>query len=155
VYSDYFETPLRPSVSGPVKVDTNDPQHALSIDSFDFNPSYNLQPGSLGRNAFTGPKYVDFDLALVKNTRLTERANLQFRGEFFNLFNNVNFHEPYSRAALFFTDITGNFSKYGPPNCFNVPSGPYPQCSFVDPFFGQILQAFSARQIQLALKLQF
>jgi hypothetical protein len=155
VFSDYFETPLRPSVSGPVHVNTNDPQHALSINDFNFTPSYNLEPGSLGRNAFTGPKYVDFDFALVKNTRLTERANLQFRGEFFNLFNNVNFHEPYSRAALFFTDITGNFSKNGPPNCFSVASGPYPQCSFVDPFFGQILQAFSARQIQLALKLQF
>jgi hypothetical protein len=152
VYSDFFGTPLRPNVSGPVQINTNNPQQALSFSSFNFSPTDSLQPGSLGRNAITGPKYVDFDFALVKNTHLTEHTNLQFRGEFFNLFNNVNFHEPYSQAGLFFTDTTGNFKKFFPNNCSNtVPS----QCSFADPFFGHILQAFSARQIQLALKLQF
>ncbi len=153
VYADYFGTPLRPNVTGPVRINTNDPQNAISFSSFNFAPSYSLEPGSLGRNAIEGPKYVDFDLALVKNTHLTERINLQFRGEFFNLFNNVNFHEPYSQAGVFLTDITGYFKSHLPQNCG---SGPAPvQCSFEDPFFGHILQAFPARQIQLALKLQF
>jgi len=153
VYADYFGTPLRPDVSGPVQINTNDPQNVFPTNPFQFKTGYALTPGSLGRNAITGPKYVDFDFALVKNTHLTERVNLQLRGEFFNLFNNVNFHEPYSNAGVFFADFTGNFSKYGPPN--HCSTGALPVCSFADPFFGQILQAFPARQIQLALRLQF
>ncbi len=153
VYADYFGTPLRPNVSGPVQINTNDPQNVFPTNPFSFKPSYSLLPGSLGRNAITGPKYVNFDFAVVKNTHLTERVNLQFRGEFFNLFNNVNFHEPYSQRGVFLTDLTGYFQSYFPGNCA---AGPAPvQCSFADPFFGHILQAFSARQIQLALKLQF
>jgi len=152
VYADYFGSPFRPNVTGPVHIDTNNPQNVFPTEPFNFTPSYNLQPGSLGRNAIEGPKYVNFDFAVVKNTHLTERANLQFRGEFFNLFNNVNFHEPYSNAGVFITDFTGNFQSAYPKNCNSaVPA----QCAFGDPFFGHILQAFSARQIQLALKLQF
>jgi hypothetical protein len=41
--------------------------------------------GTLGRNTFRGPAYYDFDFALI---------NLQFRGEFFNLFNIVNMGLP-------------------------------------------------------------
>jgi hypothetical protein len=34
------------------------------------------------------------DLALMKNTPLSEKANLQFRAEFFNIFNRPNFADP-------------------------------------------------------------
>jgi hypothetical protein len=56
--------------------------------------------GSLGRNTFRGPAYYDFDFALIKTTPIghreggLERADLQFRGEFFNLFNIVNMGLP-------------------------------------------------------------
>jgi hypothetical protein len=56
--------------------------------------------GSLGRNTFRGPAYYDFDFALIKNTPVgrrssgIERMDLQFRGEFFNLFNIVNMGLP-------------------------------------------------------------
>lgn len=56
--------------------------------------------GTLGRNTFRGPAYYDFDYALIKTTPLghrrsgLERADLQFRGEFFNLFNTVNMGLP-------------------------------------------------------------
>lgn len=56
--------------------------------------------GTLGRNTFRGPAYYDFDYALIKTTPIgrrqsgIERADLQFRGEFFNLFNIVNMGLP-------------------------------------------------------------
>ncbi len=56
--------------------------------------------GTLGRNTFRGPAYYDFDFALIKDTAFgrrasgAERMDLQFRGEFFNLFNIVNMGLP-------------------------------------------------------------
>jgi hypothetical protein len=56
--------------------------------------------GTLGRNTFRGPAYYDYDFALIKSTPFghrksgVERADLQFRSEFFNLFNIVNMGLP-------------------------------------------------------------
>ena len=56
--------------------------------------------GTLGRNTFRGPAYYDFDFALIKSTPLGRRTSgielmdLQFRAEFFNLFNIVNMGLP-------------------------------------------------------------
>jgi hypothetical protein len=51
--------------------------------------------GTLGRDTFRGPAFHSFDLSLIKETQLTrERVKLQFRGEFFNVFNLVNFGLP-------------------------------------------------------------
>ena len=55
--------------------------------------------GRLGRDTFRGPAYHDFDFALIKDTAFGHRGNgelgtLEFRAEFFNLFNVVNFGLP-------------------------------------------------------------
>ncbi|MGO9337926.1 MAG: carboxypeptidase regulatory-like domain-containing protein [Terracidiphilus sp.] len=56
--------------------------------------------GTLGRNTFRGPAYYDYDFALIKDTPFgrrssgAERVDLQFRSEFFNLFNIVNMGLP-------------------------------------------------------------
>jgi len=50
--------------------------------------------GNTGKDILRGPRYFDTDLALLKNTNLTERVSLQFRAEFYNAFNNVNFGLP-------------------------------------------------------------
>lgn len=50
--------------------------------------------GKAGVNTVTGPGLFTTDFALLKSTRLTERASLQFRSEFFNLFNHVNYGQP-------------------------------------------------------------
>ncbi|MGB7134499.1 MAG: TonB-dependent receptor, partial [Acidobacteriaceae bacterium] len=56
--------------------------------------------GTLRRNTFRGPAYYDFDYALIKTTPIgrrasgLERADVQLRGEFFNLFNVVNMGLP-------------------------------------------------------------
>jgi len=57
--------------------------------------------GLLGRNTFRGPGFENLDIAVIKNTALmtrggSERAALQFRAEFFNIFNLVNFGLPSS-----------------------------------------------------------
>lgn len=55
--------------------------------------------GTLGRDTFRGPAYHDFDFALIKDTPIGHRGNgelatVEFRAEFFNLFNIVNFGLP-------------------------------------------------------------
>ncbi|HXX13314.1 MAG TPA: TonB-dependent receptor [Candidatus Eremiobacteraceae bacterium] len=55
--------------------------------------------GTVGRDTFRGPGFHQFDFALIKNTAFGRRGNaewgvLQFRAEFFNIFNIVNFGLP-------------------------------------------------------------
>jgi hypothetical protein len=55
--------------------------------------------GTLGRDTFRGPGYRNFDIALIKDTPFGRRGNselgaLEFRAEFFNIFNIVNFGLP-------------------------------------------------------------
>jgi outer membrane receptor protein involved in Fe transport len=50
--------------------------------------------GNLGRNAIYGPHFWNVDFSLAKNTQIREKLNLQFRAEFFNIFNHPNFALP-------------------------------------------------------------
>jgi hypothetical protein len=50
--------------------------------------------GNAGRNILEGPGFQNVNISLLKNTRFTERVNLQFRAEAFNLFNHPNFNLP-------------------------------------------------------------
>jgi hypothetical protein len=66
-----------------------------------FNPAAFLQPpvnsgfyGNLGRDTLIGPGLATWDFSTVKDTRLRERLNLQFRAEIFNLLNRANFNTP-------------------------------------------------------------
>jgi hypothetical protein len=45
-----------------------------------------------GRNAFVGPGAWNFDMSVMKNFRLTERFQLQFRAEAFDVFNHHNMY---------------------------------------------------------------
>jgi hypothetical protein len=63
------------------------------------NPLAFVQPaygtfGDLGRDSIFGPGLANVDFSITKNTRLTERLNLQLRAEFFNIFNHPNFALP-------------------------------------------------------------
>jgi len=53
--------------------------------------------GNLGRNAFRGPFQNNWDMSITKRTRLTEGTTLEFRTEFFNVWNHAAFQSP--RAA--------------------------------------------------------
>jgi hypothetical protein len=50
--------------------------------------------GNAGRNILNGPGFQNVNISLMKNTALSERINLQFRAEAFNLFNHPNFNLP-------------------------------------------------------------
>jgi len=64
--------------------------------------------GTGGRNEIYGPGLVDFDFSLIKDIRITERLNLQFRAEIFNLFNHTNFNPPLVNNVLFNQDGSPN-----------------------------------------------
>jgi hypothetical protein len=64
--------------------------------------------GNEGRNSLIGPGLANFDTSLFKNNpikKISERFNVQFRAEFFNIFNRPNFVPPTDNETLF--DQTG------------------------------------------------
>jgi len=68
-----------------------------------YNPNcYSLEPvgtlGNNGRDTLRGPGFFDMDVALLKDTRITERFRVQFRAEFFNVLNHENFALPTASA---------------------------------------------------------
>ncbi|MGH9770883.1 MAG: hypothetical protein ACRD4Q_04175, partial [Candidatus Acidiferrales bacterium] len=94
--------------------------------------------GNVGRNVFRGPFQQNWDMSLVKTTKITERTSVDFRVEAFNLFNHPSFASPQSGVQQGFTFL-GN---YGYVNLANGSSA--------------ILNTVStARILQLALKLNF
>ncbi|MGH9679205.1 MAG: carboxypeptidase regulatory-like domain-containing protein, partial [Candidatus Acidiferrales bacterium] len=116
---------LNPSFSGPV---------ILGAPKQWFNPAAFLAPppgsgfyGNLGRDTLTGPGLATWDLSFLKDTRIRETLNLQFRAELFNVLNRANFNTP---NAIVFT-----------------PAG-------VSPTAGAITStSTTSRQMQFALKL--
>ncbi len=50
--------------------------------------------GDLGRNSLRGPSFKEFNFSVFKDTAITERVNLKFQADFFNLFNHPNFSNP-------------------------------------------------------------
>jgi hypothetical protein len=57
--------------------------------------------GNLGRNIFRGPFEQNWDFSLGKTFSLTEKQQLNFRSEFFNVWNHANFRNPS------FVDVSG------------------------------------------------
>jgi hypothetical protein len=60
----------------------------------------NGQWGNSGRNILQGPGTKNVDFSTFKNFKLTESKVLQFRAEFFNLFNTPQFNNPSATAPL-------------------------------------------------------
>jgi hypothetical protein len=74
-----------------------------------FNPNGFLLPaqgtyGNLGRGTLNGPGLAGLDVSLSKETTVSERLKLQFKGEFFNVLNRANFATPnpivFSNGAI-------------------------------------------------------
>ncbi|HMC30768.1 MAG TPA: hypothetical protein VKL99_08020, partial [Candidatus Angelobacter sp.] len=100
------------------------------------NPATQTTFGNLGRNAFVGPGFTDIDLALAKNTKISEKLNLQLRMDAFDLLNHPNYGQPSrvlssltGASALSFSTITST----------RFPTG----------------DSGSSRQLQFAAKFQF
>ena len=86
-------------------------------------------PGSLGRNTFSGPGFASWNPSLFKSFKVTERAKLEFRAESFNVLNHTNFKLPGAEGA--FHD------------------------SIRDASFGQAGSTFNPRNLQFGLKVTF
>jgi hypothetical protein len=110
------------------------PNHYIKTQCLAFpNPANRM--GNLGRNTVIGPGLANLDFSLFKNhrvRRISENFNVQFRAEFFNVFNRANFASPTDNRVVF--DQNGNStSSAGLIDSTQTPS----------------------RQIQFALKLIF
>ncbi len=63
--------------------------------------------GNSGRNNLRGPRFFNADFSAVKNTVIAEKYTVQFRAEFFNIFNTVRLNAPNAnRSAAQFGRIT-------------------------------------------------
>ncbi len=80
---------LRPDLTGPITI-IGDVERWF--DTSVFTPVARF--GSLGRNVVIGPGFSNTDFSVIKNTRLGEKMRLEFRAEFFDLFNHANFGQP-------------------------------------------------------------
>ena len=64
--------------------------------------------GTVPKNFLRGPGYWDVTMGVLKNFKISEGREVQFRGEFFNLFNHVNFDDPNANLESgSFGQITG------------------------------------------------
>jgi hypothetical protein len=80
---------LRPDVNGPVNIlDRVDAWFDTSV----FTPAARL--GDLGRNVVIGPTFNNTDFSVIKNTKFGDALRLQFRTEFFDIFNHANLGQP-------------------------------------------------------------
>lgn len=68
--------------------------------------------GNSNRGVIQGPGYKDWDLALMKSFPTYHEQSLQFRVEFFNAFNNVNFGQPGTSIT---TSTAGKISSANAP----------------------------------------
>jgi hypothetical protein len=89
------EAILRPNVSGSATGQSKGQMVNNYFAGYTFTiPPANNPFGNLGRNAFRAPGLENWDLAVDKTFRFTERAGVQFRSEFFNILNHTNFGLP-------------------------------------------------------------
>jgi hypothetical protein len=114
---------------------------AINREAFSFPQP--ARQGTLGRNAFRGFPLRQLDLALRRRFAVTERMNLQFRMDVFNVFNRPNFGDPvgdldsglFGRStAMFGRSLGNNVGSVGLNSAYQT-GGP--------------------RSVQLSLKLQF
>jgi hypothetical protein len=87
----------RPNVVG----DPNAGSHTVNrwFNTSAFSPNLPLTFGNAGRNIVVGPGFHNLDFSVLKNTQLRENVNLQFRAEFFNIFNHPSFALPANILA--------------------------------------------------------
>jgi hypothetical protein len=90
------------TLTGPIAY--SDPHSSPDQTFFTANftsPSDTVITGSYGsgRNILRGPGRANFDLALAKATKITERVAFQVRAEFFNIFNHTEFKEPETNVS--------------------------------------------------------
>jgi len=113
---------------GPLHLNHNPRNGNLYFDSSQFTDNILGTPGTARRRFFYGPGMSNYDMALLKNVRLTESKSIQFRMEAFNVFNHAEFFGPQS--------VDGNIAN-------------------LSTTFGQVISAQPPRLVQFGVKLLF
>jgi len=132
----------RPDVVGPIKI-FHDPRQVQTLSgdcgggtpghyyfdpsAFDCSDVPLFSHGNMGRNVLRGPGINNWDISLLKDFKFSETRSMEFRAEFFNAFNHVQFYSPTLQSG------TEGYSSQ----------------------FGQITTDRGARIVQFALKLYF
>jgi hypothetical protein len=111
---------------GPLDLDKNPRNGGPYFNVSQFSENALGTPGTAKRRFFYGPGLDNYDMALLKNVRLTESKSLQFRFEAFNIFNHAQFFGPQA--------VDGNIDSST---------------------FGQVVSAAPPRLVQIACKFTF
>ena len=80
----------------------------------EFSPGFSAATrrwGSAGRNILRNPGYVNLDMSLTRNFRLTERVNMEFQVHAFNFTNTPHFNGPGTNASAASRDAQGNILR--------------------------------------------
>ena len=88
--------------------DPNNPGHTLGglpLSPF-FNPCSGV--GNTRRNSLIGPGLAQWDLTLMKSTKITERLNVELRWEVYNVLNHGNFYYFPNNTLSSCSGVTGN-----------------------------------------------
>jgi len=165
----------RPDVVGPVRYNARNPFQYLDLTSFAFpctltaaalssptGTAADCVPGtrhygSEGRDSLHGPPFKEWNFALYKTTGITERLNVQFRADFFNILNHPNFCNPFLPSYIADPLISGYQVINGREVGGSAASGNYYPISATgdvgigNPFIG----GGGPRGIQLAVKFSF
>jgi hypothetical protein len=161
----------RPDVVGPIRYDAKNPSNYLDLSSFAIpcaitaaaataptGTDQDCVPGTRhygneGRDSLRGPSFKEFNFAVYKTTAITERLNMQFRADFFNLPNHPNFANPFLPAFIADAGIAG-YAVNGAGR--EVGGGAYPITATGDVGIGNpFLGGGGPRGIQLAVKFTF
>ena len=119
-----------------------------SVPDCQFNAAAFVTPpagqfGTAGRNILRGPRFVQVDASIFKNTKLSERSTLQLRLEMFNLFNFANYADPL--GGLSCTGAVGTCEEFGFGKSFST----------VGNQLGGLLGFGGPRQVQLSARFTF
>ncbi len=140
----YLDDPAAPG--GRRFNNTRIPGNTRQVGPF-FVPAENRQ-GTLGRNVLRGFPVYQVDFALRRQFNLTEKLNLQFKAEVFNIFNHPNFADPVGSLG---TNLPTNAQFGLSDRMFGASLGSGGTTGGFNPLY----QIGGPRSIQLCLKLQF
>lgn len=105
------------------------------FDPFAFAAVNDARFGTAGFNSLRGPGRVNWDLSMFRDFRITEKVNLQFRGEGFNITNTPKFGTPGANVSNIQYNADGSVRNLNG--------------------FGEIISASEEREFSLGLRLSF
>ncbi|MBI4890834.1 MAG: TonB-dependent receptor [Acidobacteria bacterium] len=150
-YGGAFRNNRRPDVVAGVNpfLETGDRRYILNPAAFS-TPAPG-QFGNLGRWALHGPGLIQTDLTLQKKFRVSERFNVEFRSELYNIFNRANFANPPARFNNALGTAAGSLQP-GQPYSLSSAGGTFGVANYT---VTKDVGLGASRQIQLSLRFNF